>query len=902
MAMNPKEQAKAQADLNKLVKEGTISQREAKQLMDQMVSSGQATAQAFGKVLDSISKIAPTLKKSVDELKTMEDLEDALIDRVSILQSGLQGNLREFKNIGDETAAIVDNLIAKYDAELKSEKITARAHKELTQAANMSKEMAISMQTIADSDLAPVFEEAMSDAEAMARSIEGVFDNIPGGNYLFKALGGDMLAQQLQTATANGFAAMTQSMSAGNSMISSMTAGMKAFNATALMNPYVLIAAAIIAVIALIAQQNKLIREQAKAQGVSLAAAKQQVMEAKKQVAAGKTILANTEDILAVQNEVNNALGSSIVMNAENAAQVADVGKAMGYGAEMAAKSSAAMIQMGVAAADVAEVQMETNLMAVKAGVDMGKVQADIAENAGKTAKFFGGNVKALQKAAIEGAKLGVSLETMASVSDKLLDFENSISKQFEFQALTGRSLNLDLARNLALQGDIAGATKEIMNQVGTIHDFNSLDVIERQALADAAGMEVEELQKSLQLQAIRGDMTDEELARAQGLNLSAAELKDLTADDLKQKLASQDATAKMAATMNQLKEVAMEVLQPIMDIVSALMNVLSPIMKLKSAITKFLLSPLQLIFGLIDGLVAAIQPIFDIFDELGSVLGGTGGLGEMFKQIGSVVANVIFAPIKAIATFIKGVLSPVIAVIKDIFNSVGEVIGTITDALGGGGGGGLMGIFETIGNVIGTLISIPLKIIGFIVKNVIIPAVEFLLIPFQFIADIIAAIGDAIDTYLIQPIEKALEYLSYLNPANWFGGGDDASVEVTADGDALESAGSVDDGIIQNGKIISTNPQDTLIATKDPGGLFGSGSPGDVAKGLFSMTPMGMAANAMGGLFGGGDDSSAGSADNQAMLAKLDEVIAAIQGMEIKMDGQKVGVMTRVADTFRRG
>ena len=67
-------------------------------------------------------------------------------------------------------------------------------------------------------------------------------------------------------------------------------------------------------------------------------------------------------------------------------------------------------------------------------------------------------------------------------------------------------------------------------------------------------------------------------------------------------------------------------------------------------------------------------------------------------------------------------------------------------------------------------------------------------------------------------------------------------------------------------------------------------------------MTPMGMAADAIGGLFGGGDDSSAGSADNQAMLAKLDEVIAAIQGMEIKMDGQKVGVMTRVADTFRRG
>ena len=113
--MNAKEQAKAQANLNKLVKEGNLSQREANELMDQMVRSGEKTAEAFGKVLQSVSKVAPAIQKSVDQLKTMDDYERALIDKVYELQKGLTGNLDKYKNIGDETAVIVDNLVAKYD-------------------------------------------------------------------------------------------------------------------------------------------------------------------------------------------------------------------------------------------------------------------------------------------------------------------------------------------------------------------------------------------------------------------------------------------------------------------------------------------------------------------------------------------------------------------------------------------------------------------------------------------------------------------------------------------------------------------------------------------------------------------------------------------------------------------
>ena len=68
------------------------------------------------------------------------------------------------------------------------------------------------------------------------------------------------------------------------------------------------------------------------------------------------------------------------------------------------------------------------------------------------------------------------------------------------------------------------------------------------------------------------------------------------------------------------------------------------------------------------------------------------------------------------------------------------------------------------------------------------------------------------------------------------------------------------------------------------------------MASTALSMTPFGMAANAIGGLFGGGDTPS----DNEALMAKLDEVILAINGMEVKMDAQKVGEVISVTRSFK--
>ena len=102
------------------------------------------------------------------------------------------------------------------------------------------------------------------------------------------------------------------------------------------------------------------------------------------------------------------------------------------------------------------------------------------------------------------------------------------------------------------------------------------------------------------------------------------------------------------------------------------------------------------------------------------------------------------------------------------------------------------------------------------------------------------------------------------------------------AEAEKLKVAGSINDGIVQDGNIISTNPEDTLIATKEPNSLFGDGLFGDI----MGATPLGMAANAVSGLFGGGGGGQASS--NSELLAKMDILIEAVrQSGNISMDGK---------------
>jgi len=145
-------------------------------------------------------------------------------------------------------------------------------------------------------------------------------------------------------------------------------------------------------------------------------------------------------------------------------------------------------------------------------GVGAGNVIADIASNMATFAEFSTMGAQGLAEAAVQAAKVGSSLENVTAFAGKLIDFEQSITSEFEAQVLTGKQLNLERARELALQGDMAGLSKELQSTVGGLGDIQTMNVVEKRAISAAIGVSVADLQKISRGEAIEQKKTQEDL------------------------------------------------------------------------------------------------------------------------------------------------------------------------------------------------------------------------------------------------------------------------------------------------------------------------------------------------------------------------------------------------------
>jgi len=588
-------------------------------------------------------------KELVGLTKQIRDNEYELIDITAKLQRNVKGNREELQGIGQTTKDLVrnqKNLLALERARYTNTKgasgISKQQYEDRVAELNELVKIAEAQETIAQQSDAfvNIYSQALNEAERMASEVENIFSQVPGGGLLFQYLGGDKLKTQLQGAVSKGFADMATAMKAGASPLQALRTGMASFNAIAAVNPILLIVAAIVAALAVLKKLvefasnfEKETRETAKNMGITVAQARQLTKEAMNVSTQFGTQLARTEDILAVQTESAQAFGTTAMMSADTALNVAEMGKAFGYGVEQAAKVNTAFEMMGVESEQAVQMQRELAAESLKAGVNVGTVMKDVAENAKAAARYFGGNVKALTSAAVEAAKLGVSISTMVKISDKLLDIEGSLAAQFEFQALSGRQMNLDLARQLALEGDIAGATKEVLKNVGGIEEFNKMSMLERKKLAEATGMEVDELQKSLVVQEKLGDLTDAQKAAMSGLNLSAAEMANMSAEELQTRLAQQQAADKTAKTFDDLKTMLASALLPVAEALMAVFAAIAPAIKLAVA-------PLLFIRDIVNSVTQLFTGGFETLS----------GWGKVLATIGVVLGTVLLPSVLGLA------------------------------------------------------------------------------------------------------------------------------------------------------------------------------------------------------------------------------------------------------------
>jgi hypothetical protein len=147
-------------------------------------------------------------------------------------------------------------------------------------------------------------------------------------------------------------------------------------------------------------------------------------------------------------------------------------------------------------AATAMDMAATTKAMGKAAGVPIDSLMKDVAGSSKAFAEYGKDGGLNIAKAAVSAAKLGVGMDSLTKVTDSLLDFETSINAEMELGAMMGKQLNLDRARGLAATGDMTGAVKETLQQLGGIDEFNKMDIFQKRKAAELLGLSVDEYQK----------------------------------------------------------------------------------------------------------------------------------------------------------------------------------------------------------------------------------------------------------------------------------------------------------------------------------------------------------------------------------------------------------------------
>ena len=479
-----------------------------------------------------------------------------------------------------------------------------------------------------------VFKGVNDQAQNLVTNIEDFVTSLPGGSFLSKALGVDVLGENLTEAFNSAGAAWMKTARDPAATMTPAASAAKAFSQSigALVSPAVLIAAAFAGLAILFMSISKQAKELATATGVTFAQAKALNDEARLYQASYGNVLATVEDINAVQKEQIALLGSIMGANTKIAAQVADMGKAFGYGAEQAGKTHAALMLIGAEQEEASRIQLEVNKAALINGVNVANVQQDIAENSKLALKYISGGGVEMANAALKAAKMGVTLAQMVKVADGLLDIESSLTAQFEFQALSGKQINLDHARSLALNGKIAEATEEVLGNIKSSAEFDKMGRFAKEALAKATGLEVSELAKALLVKEKLGKLDATSQKAMTNLGLSAAEMKEMSASELKDRLAQQQSIDKSAAAFQSIKNDFVAAIAPAAEAFGQVFIVIGPILKSIGNIIAGLLLPITIIGEILNG-------SFDDLNGWQLALGGIVGLFYTLIGLGKIMA-----------------------------------------------------------------------------------------------------------------------------------------------------------------------------------------------------------------------------------------------------------------------
>ena len=204
-----------------------------------------------------------------------------------------------------------------------------------------------------------------------------------------------------------------------------------------------------------------------------------------------------TDRLLKAQSDLSEQLGFSVKFSGKETEEFSRLVELTGLTAEEAGKLAKASAASGL---EIDKYVDSLRLSAFYAGQSTKthfasrSILQEIAKLSSGILVKFQGNPTALGDAVVQAKALGSNLEQVDKIGESLLNWESSIENELKAELLTNRQLNLERARYAALTGDQLTLTKEITDQVGTLADFQSMNVLAQKSLAEAFGLSRDEM------------------------------------------------------------------------------------------------------------------------------------------------------------------------------------------------------------------------------------------------------------------------------------------------------------------------------------------------------------------------------------------------------------------------
>ena len=336
-------------------------------------------------------------------------------------------------------------------------------------------------------------------------------------------------------------------------------------------------------------------------------------------------VFLNAKRLYEAQIDLSRQLGTTAIFSNEILSTNIKLKDILGLEEDIQASIAQASVITGKESQNIVGnvIQQVKNLH--KAGLatqDYKAVLKEVSNLSGYLGLTFAKYPEKITKAVLQVKAMGLELKQVDSIADSFLDYESSISKEMEAQVLTGREMNLNKARQYALDNNLVGLAEEITKNAGSVNDFLKGDRFQAQATAEALGLSrdtlADMLKKSEFLKNIGAKGTEDAETQYKLAKAKYATLQDITNEQEKQQyieIVSGTAQERLAALINKIKQGFIELTSN------------SSVTEFIDKAIKFMSDPSQ-----IQGFVNGLKDFFaTVLEGVGAFVNGAAKIANIF-------------------------------------------------------------------------------------------------------------------------------------------------------------------------------------------------------------------------------------------------------------------------------